>query len=269
MKAIVFFTFRPPKQIFDFAKTLKTSEYDIFVSVNDNNYALPEYDTNCITVIRMDSNEVRTAGYFNSNINIRGQVSSRDKAFFYFNRFNTTNYKHIWFIEEDVFIPTVHTISDIDAKYTEGDFMSNYYLTVCDDIHKYPNVNKEFKIVDYNPRFTFNESWAFVEARSHFSLPWFKGMTCAIRVSKLFLHHVDLFARKHHTLFFDEVLYYTLAMHNNLSIVTPIELTPITCNSKFADEEIRDDYLFHPIKDLDVQSKIRLSRAHSVTSGHG
>ena len=86
MNAIVFFTFRPPKEIFDFAQSLKTNDYDIFVSINDNNYTVPKYDDQSIIIIKLDENESKQAGYFNSNSNMRDQVSSRDKAFYYFNR---------------------------------------------------------------------------------------------------------------------------------------------------------------------------------------
>jgi hypothetical protein len=86
MNAIVFFCFNPPKEIFDFAKLLKNDNYDIFVSVNDNNYIIPEYDKDAIHIIKLEEEEVKKSGYFNSNNNMRNEVSSRDKAFYYFNR---------------------------------------------------------------------------------------------------------------------------------------------------------------------------------------
>jgi hypothetical protein len=231
MNAIVFFCFRPPKEIFDFAKLLKNETYDIFVSVNDNNYIMTDYDKDAINIIKLDENKVKKAGYFNSNNNIRQQVSSRDKAFYYFNRVNHTDYKHIWFIEEDVFIPTTKTISNLDKKYPYGDYMSNSYYIVDNDINNLDNfnsINKEFPLLNIL-KVPNNEKLAFTvfNLDKYFGFPWLKGMTCAIRVSKIFLKHIDIFAIKHKTLIIDEVLYLTLAVHNNLSIINPIELLPI------------------------------------------
>lgn len=275
MNAIVFFCFRPPKEIFDYAKLLKNEMYDIFVSVNDNNYIIPEYDENLIIIIKLNENEVKNAGYFNSNNNIRNHVSSRDKAFYYFNRINHTDYKHIWFIEEDVFIPTTKTISNIDKKYPHGDYMANSYFIVDNDINNldnFNNINKEYPLIKFNENYSFYESWAFFDfnLKNYYGFPWLKGMTCAIRVSKIFLKNIDIFATKNKTLIIDEVLYLTLSLHNNLSIINPIELSPIVyrCDFNLNDKitnylywnlnNIREDYLFHPIKDLKFQNQLRI-----------
>jgi hypothetical protein len=274
MNAIVFFCFRPPKEIFDFASKLKTDNYDVFVSINDNNFMTPEYDENTITIIKLDENKVKNAGYFNSNNNIRNQVSSRDKAFYYFNKINNINYKHIWFIEEDVFIPTTKTICDIDIKYPDGDYMANSYFIVDNDsenLNNFNNINKKYPFIKYNAQYNFFESWAFRDfnMKNYFKFPWLKGMTCAIRVSKKFLTNIDEFATKHKTLLIDEVFYLTLALHNNLLIINPNELTPIVfrCDYNKIDKisnylywnynDIKEEYLFHPIKDLKLQNELR------------
>uniref|UniRef100_A0A6C0B0B7 Nucleotide-diphospho-sugar transferase domain-containing protein n=1 Tax=viral metagenome TaxID=1070528 RepID=A0A6C0B0B7_9ZZZZ len=274
MNAIVFFCFRPLKRIFDFAKLLKNSDYDIFVSINDNSYILPDYDNSAITVIKLDDNQVGNAGYFNSNNNMRYKVCSRDKAFYYFNRISNTNYKHIWFIEEDVFIPTTKTISDIDSKYPEGDFMSNSYFIVDNDINNlnnFANINKQAPFIQYDKTNKFYQSWAFEDLhfKDFLQFPWLKGMTCAIRVSMNFLKMIDIFASKYKILLMDEVLYPTLSLHNNLSIVNPVELSSIVFTRDFNKDDIirnnfywnyddiRPDYLFHPIKDLDLQVFLR------------
>jgi hypothetical protein len=266
MYAIVFFCFRPPKAIFDFAKLLNNKKYDIFVSINDNNYKIPEYDNNKITIIKLDEIIVKNAGYFNSNHNMRYQVSSRDKAFYYFNKINHTNYKHIWFIEEDVFIPTTKTISNIDKKYPKGDYMSNSYYILDNDrnnLNNFNNINKNLPFVQYVNNYRFYESWAFKDhnVKNYFKFPWLKCMTCAIRVSKKFLNIIDIFIYNHKKLIIDEILYPTLSLHNNLSIINPIELSTIVYRCDIITDkitqsfywnlkDIRSDYLFHPIKTL-------------------
>ena len=258
--AIVFFTYQPPKELFDFASKLKNNNYDIFVSINDNDYILPEYDKN-INIIKLDETEVKNQGYFNSNINVNG-VCSRDKAFYYFNRVNNTNYKHIWFIEEDVFIPTTSTIANIDKKYKDQDFMSNSYYVVDRDINNLNkfNINKDL-FFQYYDNHDFFEGGMFVNIEKYFEFPWLKAMTCVLRVSKKYLKEVDNFVIKHKTLIFDEILFVTLALHKNLSIVTPIELSPVVYRCEDYNpycNHFREDYIFHPIKDFNLQKKIRL-----------
>jgi len=275
LNAIVFFTFQPPKELFEFAAQLKKPGYDIFVSVNDNQYELPEYDKD-ITIIKLNSEEVKKAGYYNSNNNMREQVSSRDKAFYYFNTLNHTNYKHIWFIEDDVFIPTVKTLQDLDNKYPDGDYLSNSYFVVACNNDEYHGINPSFPIVLFDEEYSFYESWAFKDfnVKNFFPMPWLKGMTCAIRVSRNFLREVDRFAAKHNRLIVDEVFYPSLAFHRGLKIVNPIELTPIVYRTDFnwsdkisnymywTEDDIRPDYLFHPIKDFETQQRIRSERKY-------
>lgn len=273
MNAIVFFCFRPPKEIFDFAKLLKNSKYDIFVSVNDNKYIIPKYDKKAITIIKLDDDEVKNAGYFNSNFNMKYKVSSRDKAFYYFNRINDTNYKYIWFIEEDVFIPTPNTLSDIDDKYPEGDYMSNSYYIIDNDIKNldnFDNINKQYSFIQYYKHLPFFECWLFQDVSNYLKFPWLKALTCVIRVSKKFLKIIDIFVIKNKMLIIDEVLYLTLSLHNNLLIINPVELSPIvgrrwmniidniSNNFYWNYNDIRSDYLFHPIKDLKLQNKLRI-----------
>jgi hypothetical protein len=271
--AVVFFCYRPPKELFNFASKLK-NDHDVFVSVNDNEYEIPEYDEDAITLIKLDDKHVVEAGYYNSNFNIRNQVSSRDKAFYYFNRINNINYKHIWFIEEDVFVPTTKTLSDIDKKYPEGDYMANSYYVVDQDVNnlnKFTNLSKEFTFVPYNEQFQFFESPIFhiCNVKHYLPFPWLKGMTCAIRVSKKFLNIIDHFAIKNKKLLMDEILYATLSLHNGLSMIIPKELSPVIWDPIYKNidiipnrfyweyDDIRSDYLFHPIKDLKLQNELR------------
>lgn len=269
MNAIVFFTFRPPKEIFDFAKRLKNNKYDVFVSINDNNYEIPEYDDKSITIIKLNTDEVYKAGYYNSNYNIKNRVSSRDKAFYYFNKINTTNYKHLWFIEEDVFIPTTKTLIDIDNKYPEGDLLTNGGFSIGHDNISDKNINKNYPLVKLIDGNIIMHPWAFIKTGKYFNFPWLKCMVCAIRVSKNFLYHINIFAKRYKILMMDEVLYPTMCLHNNLVIINPVELYPIvyryetkyedyiTNSLYWTEKDIRGDYLFHPIKDLQLQNDIR------------
>ena len=107
---------RPCIKTYNFIKELKIkSDYEVFIVIDDNNYNIPNYD-GFVKVIKINNEESETIGYKNTILWLEGKAGSRDKALYYFNRHHI-NYDNIWFIEEDVFIPTVDTIKDIDNKY--------------------------------------------------------------------------------------------------------------------------------------------------------
>lgn len=265
--AIIFFTYKPSKEIFDFAEKLHNNNYDIYISVNDNDYILPEYNSNLITVIKLDDSIVKNAGYYNSNYNIRGDVSSRDKAFYYFNKISMITYNKYWFIEEDVFIPTTKTIINIDNKYKNGDYLSKYDFIIDDNIDKYKNTNHLVYKYDSQINNMAHHDNAFIEIiqfNINLKMPWLKGTTCAIRTSKKFLDSIDKFASEYKILLLDEVLYSTLAKDNNLKIIYPEELLYITAprdnnNYNIIDlQNLNPNYLYHPIKDLKLQNELRI-----------
>jgi hypothetical protein len=271
--AIVFFTYRPPIEIFEFAEKLKNNKYDVYVSVNDNEYEIPEYDKNKITIIKLDNHLCYNEGYFNTNINIKNLVNSRDKALYYFNRINSINYKYIWFIEDDTFIPTTHTLSDLDNKYLDGDYLTNDYFTVYNlvsDLHIYQELRKDFSFIKFKNNFNFNHGFAFEEIHLYYPFPWIKSMSNAIRVSMNFMQKIDEIAKKFKKLAMDEVLFPTLSLHNNLKIIVPIEFSPIVWRREVLNDflksynwdynQIRSEYLYHPIKDLKLQKKIRIEK---------
>jgi hypothetical protein len=254
INAIVFFCYRPPKQIFDFAKKLKSNSYDIYISINDNNYDETPYIDNSIIIIKIDDSIAIQEGYFDSSLVVPNNPCSRDKAFYFFNRINNINYKYIWFIEEDVFIPTINTIKNIDDKYQNIDYLSNVPFFVG-NIRE----NEEHDFVKFNDDYNFHSGWQFRNSEIHkyFKLPWLKTMSCAIRVSQLFLKKIDEFAIKHKKLIMDELLYPTISYHNNLSMFSPLELSNIIWQRHWKFKELRDDYLYHPMKDLILQDKLR------------
>ena len=150
--------------------------------------------------------------------------------------------------------------------------MSNSYYIVSDNMNNILNANKEFPFVQYDNEYKFHEGWQFekINLKNYFKFPWLKGMSAAIRVSKIFLKYIDIFAIQNKTLIFDEILYPTIALHNNLLMINPIELSSIVfkCDYNNIDtitnylywnfNDIREDYLLHPIKDLKLQNDLRL-----------
>ena len=88
-------------------------------------------------------------------------------------------------------------------------------------------------------------------------LPHSKSMICAIRVSKSMMECIETYATKHTSLFLDEVLFTTLAIHNELKIITPVELSTIQYKKSWTFEEIKKDHLYHPVKEFRIQETYR------------
>jgi hypothetical protein len=141
-------------------------------------------------------------------------------------------YSKIWFIEEDVFIPTLRTISDIDEKYPSAD------LLVEEHTHKMDG--------DTWPH------WKHVNDTLDLPLPWVKGMICAVRVSKALMDSIQDYVDKKKRLPFDEVMFNTLAEQNNLTVDTPKELSTIQWRTRWKLEDIKKENLYHPVKEFDT-----------------
>jgi len=123
MFSIVFLTVKPVKEVFDFAKLLKKDNYDIFICIDDNDYKLPEYDSKYIKIIKFPLGTAENYGFKNSVRYAPDRACSRDKALYYFSIIEKDKYDYVWMIEEDVFIPTVETIYNIDMKYDDYDLL--------------------------------------------------------------------------------------------------------------------------------------------------
>jgi hypothetical protein len=177
----------------------------------------------------MDNAEAEREGFKNCVQCLPNKACSRDKALYYFAR-TDQSYEQIWFIEEDVFVPTVTTISDIDAKYPEGDLLTSSHSTDA-ETRNWPH-------------------WKHIVQTNGIKLPppYARSMICAIRVSRAMLCAVDAYATAHNNLFMDEVLFNTLAIHNNLSVVPIAELTTIHYRHAWKLSDIQPTHLYHPVK---------------------
>lgn len=275
MIAIIFCCFRPKIELFDFAAKLSNKNYDIYVAVNDYQYEIPYYDRNKINIIRINNDECKQNNYYNSNNDMYLKTCSRDNAFYYFNRISNKEYEYYWFIEEDVFIPSITTIQNIDLKYTSGDYLSNGYNIILNYNHL-PLFNTEDNkniLTKFNKEYMFFESGVFKNERldmsQYFELPWFKGMICAFRATKKFLDLIDSFAIMHSKLIFDEILFPTLCYHNKLKMICIKELETIVYRTDFSSEhknyyfkwdyiDIDNFHLYHPIKDITLHEKLRI-----------
>jgi len=250
MIALVFITIIPNIEWVKFIQTLKRKNYDLYIAIDSDNphYIPPHYEN--IQYINYSREECRQNGYNHSlaphHVN---RPSAWDKAIYHFCKKNTS-YEHVWFIEDDVFIPTKYTLYNIDKKYTKSD------LLCCGNKNNEMSylLEDELKIKKDT---IFNLWWAWELAEGKIEQPWENSMVCACRISSKLLKVIKDYVDKHHTLLYHEFMFNTLALHNNLIISYPTELSGIVWRYDWKITEIKKSKLYHPIKSVETQIEYR------------
>lgn len=234
-----FLTVTPCEKFYNFVKQLHDID-NIYICIDNNDYNIDNYDEK-IKIIKINDNESIEKG-FHSVIhpNFGRKCCSRDKALYYFYK-NDIDYDYIWFIEEDVFIPTIETIKNIDIKYPDNDLLVSGNHTI------------------YEKRTDWHWDLVNKQLSNKISLPYSNAMICTIRCSKKLLEYIFSHALKYKSLFLDEVMFNTLALHNNLNIKVIEELKTIVWRKEWTKNEINVNNLYHPVKSIEDQYKLRNS----------
>ena len=240
---ICFLTVRPDILFYNFCLKLKNEKMDVYICIDDDDYDIPNYN-NEIPIIKIARSICESAGFkstvhFNDEENnFNNKAVSRDKALYYFCK-NNIDYEHIWFIEEDVFIPTEQTIENLNNIYPHGDLLCSENMII------------------HEKRYDWH--WPHVNSQIQIEPPYSKSMICAIRCSKNIMNAIHEYANKYNNLFMDEVLFTTLALHNNLSVICPHELSTIHWRNEWNKWDITSsNNLYHPIKDIYKHYEYRL-----------
>jgi hypothetical protein len=240
MNAIALLTFEPTENQIRFYRRFKHEGYDVFIVVDNNNYARKDSG---IKLIKIDDSLCASEGFVNLNpiITMKTQrsCSAWDKALYYFTKIDGA-YQNIWFIEDDVFVPAVQTIVKMDRKYGEADIISNANT-----------INKTGEL----------ESWYWYKfiPPERLPLPWASSMVCAVRLSRSLLRCVDSFLSLNKdfqsnekemvgSYLFIEYIFHTLALHNNLKVVVANELSGVVLHKSWQPQDINNDCLYHPLK---------------------
>jgi len=239
---ICFLTVRPNRLFYNFCLKLKNEKTDVYICIDDDNHDIPKYN-NEIPIIKIASSICECAG-FKSTVHTNNEYNSfnnkavsRDKALYYFCK-NEIDYDNIWFIEEDVFIPTTKTIENLNYIYPTGDLL-------CSG-----------NIISYQKRYDWH--WPHVYSQTDLEPPYSRSMICAIRCSKKIMTVIHDYANKYNNLFMDEALFTTLALQNNLDIICPNELSTIHWCGEWEKCDITSlNNLYHPVKDIKKQYKFR------------
>jgi len=243
MKYVICFqTIRPNKEYFELCSELKCDNYDIYIIIDDNSYVIDfNYDKD-IKVIYMNNIECENAGYKSLVRWLRNKSCSKDKALYYLIK-NQIQFDYVWFLEEDCFIPSKNTIKNIDAIYNCG----QYDLLVKENFvfHKRQN-DREWH-------------WKYVYELCKLPPPHGKALVCALRCSNKLIKCIEKYVSINKNLFYCESIFNTICLHNNLKIRSIKELKYMTWirEYKWKYKEIRENFIYHPIKDINIQCEFR------------
>jgi len=237
LNIICLLSVRPCVKTYEFFKHIQlTTDYEVIIVIDDNKYTIPEYDR-VVEVVQIHNTVCALSGYKNSVLWCKKRACSRDKALHYFNKKYKKPYQQIWFVEDDVFIPAISTIQEIDQKYGNSDDLLLESNTLYDDDKEWGH---------------WTQIWKDCKIQ-----PYSRSMICAVRCSKRMLDAIHKYVTQHGSLFMDEALFTTIAFHNGLKMKVIPELQHIAFRHDWLISDIKKEYLYHPIKDIDVQYEYR------------
>ncbi|UJR13242.1 hypothetical protein I4U23_000264 [Adineta vaga] len=241
--AACFLTQRPSTETIEFASQLSQTmpSIDIFIAIDDDNISIPSSSSSSIQFIQVNEIIAIEDGYQQSSVFGSEKICSVwDKALYYFARIST-NYSFVWFIEEDVFIPSFQAFRSLHELY------SSSYDLVTSELH-------------YNIQGDIHSWYHWYLAPERFIIPWAHGMVCAVGCSRSLLSAIDYYARWRGEVAFLEFLFHTIAIHNKqMKIVTPYELNTIAYRQKISFEQVkaRPNNWWHPLKSIRKRQKWR------------
>jgi hypothetical protein len=143
----------------------------------------------------------------------------------------------VWVFEDDVFIPSVDTLVNIDDKYCNLDLITAN------------NFAKKDLLLD----------WHWKHVIDKHDSPYFYSMICAMGLSRTMLNTIKRYVGWHNELFYCEVMFNTLAFHNQLKVKDAYEFKSIVWMGKWDIDEflLLPNNVFHPRKDIDNHENLR------------
>ena len=241
--AISFLTRRPSPETVSFASELARSipSIDVHIIIDDNTFDIPQVNMSAVRFVRFNDTICSESGFSSSNTFGTGKdCSAWDKAIYFFTRVST-HYKFMWFVEEDVFIPSASAFLAVHQLYSRS-----HDLIV-------PNVEYNF---DGDVSIWYH-AYLLAEA---FVPPWSYGMVCAMGVSRRLLSAVDEYTRWRGHSSFIEFLFHTLALHDHrMKVIVPAELSTIVYRKNYNFEQMQaaPNNWWHPVKNFSLQDQWR------------
>jgi hypothetical protein len=239
--ALCFLTTRPKDEMIDFADKLGIDglKYDmkVYIMINDQSFKIPSETSSYVKMIQISNSKCITHGYVKSMyVRTRPiEIGIWDRAFLYFCQLNK-NYSFVWFIEDDVFIPSIDLFRSMHKLYSDkNDLVVKYPIpNWTGDTSKWPH-------------------WSL--ANDSLVLPWYHSMTNAMGLSRHLLNTIDDHVRWRGISLIHEILPHTLAINLNMKVVSPIELNTLFWEEEVTWEDIEDNpnHWWHPVKNWTLQ----------------
>lgn len=222
----------------DFLNTF--THYDVYLVVDDNSvdYTQMYKDYTRLHFIQIPNEMCNNQGFANLTfLTINKKITAWDKALYYFSTIDKS-YKHVWFIEDDVFFYNEQTLMDIDSKYIHSDFLG--------------------------PATSYNENidgtsheWLWDSVILKIPPPYYKCLCCAVRMSPKLLQRIKMYATNRKTLDFLEALIPTLCKRAKLQYDMPEELEHIVYRKEHNIKTMETRNLYHPMKRIQQHADIR------------
>jgi hypothetical protein len=230
----------PTDRVLAFAKKYAET-HPVFVVCDDPTCKVP--DNSPFTFVKLSDEVCKTSGYNNSNPAIPKRPSAWDKAIYYFCTQNTT-VGHVWFIEEDVFVPRESLFKELDERYPTTDYLMKQHVKDEQD-----------------PSFEF-----WYDGDGKLDRPFYRSLVCVTRVSRRMLDLVKQLHDSKKTLVFIEIMFNTLAVQNGLTMEMPKEFQNIIFRHTWTEETVNKDEFFHPVKDTALHDTYRERLAQKAES---
>jgi hypothetical protein len=264
--AIAVLSFRPDARQIQFYETLADYGYSVFAFADDDDFVIPP--SRHATYLKIDKQTCVNRGYFLMNPMIAARksvpVSAWERALCFFGM-NHRKFDHVWFFEDDVFIPRAETIPRIDRRYPDADML-------CGPTR----VNHFGEVMSW-------EWWTWVP-KDILPLPWACALVCASRVSGRLLAKVDrtvvdsadkrvnyaLQARDRkgpEKFLFIEFLLNTVALHHKLKVAHPPEFATVHFRRPWRLDEVDDRLIYHPVKAISEHDAWRTHLASKRAQG--
>jgi len=244
-------THRPDARQVAFYQALADEGYAVHVVVDDLAFrAPPSMD---ISYVQVDERACLRAGYVFLNPMIATRkplpVAAWEKGLFHACR-AARQYEHVWFLEDDVFVPSIEAILATDRAHPTADLLCQRHTV---------NISGETRSWDW---------WKWVPP-DVLPLPWGASMVCASRLSRKLLTTIDALLTANagrmmslHALakqkqgpmrfLFIELLFNTLAMRHGMRIETPEALSTVLFHKRWDVAEMDLGHIYHPVKDREA-----------------
>jgi hypothetical protein len=231
--AIAFLCKEPQQELISFAEQIVDNNlFDVYI-ITDNDYCeftnVRHYN---LKIISISDAMCKKFGFINSNISdnsthIKKNPIAYDKALLYFCGIKT-NYEKVWFIEDDVFIPSVEHLVNLNNRYASCDLITANNFAKTDNI----------------------KDWHWAHIFDKIEPPYYHSMVCVCGCSRKMLNTIFKYVEKNNTLFYIEAMFNTLAMQNNLIVADAFELKSIVWQGEWGLDEflLLPNNLFHPVK---------------------